>query len=301
MNQISYIENNQINRSKWDGCINQAIGGVVYGYSWYLDIVCPNWNALVLGDYEAVMPLTGKNKLGFNYLFQPYFTQQLGVFSKEKPNSSLINSFITSIPKKYKYIEINFNYLNSFSESDSFLKQVTCHLDLISPYEKLRKGYNQNTLRNIKKAQESGIVISKGLQINTFIEFKKMTVQVPFPEAEYLKLRKIVSQALMKNMGEIWCAYNTVNELVAVAFFLFSHHFTYMLVSASNTEGKNSSAMFLLFDKFINEKSTHPITLDFEGSNIPNIARFFLGFGSVPVNYYRLKMNKLPWFLKWLK
>jgi hypothetical protein len=41
--------------------------------------------------------------------------------------------------------------------------------------------------------------------------------------------------------------------------------------------------------------------LDFEGSEIPGIARFFKSFGAEKFHYYRLKMNRLPWFIKLIK
>lgn len=41
-----------------------------------------NWDALVLNDYEAVMPLTWNKKYGICYLYQPPFTACLGITGK---------------------------------------------------------------------------------------------------------------------------------------------------------------------------------------------------------------------------
>jgi hypothetical protein len=59
--------------------------------------------------------------------------------------------------------------------------------------------------------------------------------------------------------------------------------------------------MHFLFDNIIYQFAGHNMFLDFEGSEIESIARFFKGFGSDKVNYYRLKLNRLPFFLKWMK
>ena len=68
---IQYLEHNQIDKKKWDATIEEC--GNIYAYSWYLDVVHPQWEALVEGDYDTVMPLTGGEKFGVHYLFQPYF------------------------------------------------------------------------------------------------------------------------------------------------------------------------------------------------------------------------------------
>ena len=70
---VHYITYQQIDKSKWDNCIDTAANGLVYGYSFYLDAMAKHWDALVLDDYEAVMPLTWNKKYGITYLYQPFF------------------------------------------------------------------------------------------------------------------------------------------------------------------------------------------------------------------------------------
>ena len=64
-NQIKYLQYKEIDKAKWDVCITNAPNGLIYGYSFYLDCMARRWDALVLGDYEAVMPLTWNKKYGF--------------------------------------------------------------------------------------------------------------------------------------------------------------------------------------------------------------------------------------------
>jgi hypothetical protein len=45
----------------------------------------------------------------------------------------------------------------------------------------------------------------------------------------------------------------------------------------------------------------HRMVLDFEGSEIEGIARFFKSFGAEKRNYYRYKRNRLPWLLRIFK
>jgi hypothetical protein len=56
--------------------------------------------------------------------------------------------------------------------------------------------------------------------------------------------------------------------------------------------------MFLLIDSFIREHAGQALTLDFEGSNDPNVARFYKSFGAAECNYYKITINRLPWIAK---
>ena len=65
---IRYLTRREIDTTKWDHCIDTAGNGLIYAYSFYLDHMARNWDALVLNDYEAVMPLTWNSKFGIRYL-----------------------------------------------------------------------------------------------------------------------------------------------------------------------------------------------------------------------------------------
>jgi hypothetical protein len=80
---INYIKHKDVDTEKWDRCIEQSVNGIIYAFSWYLDIVCDEWDALVDDDYESVFPLVKRKKFGINYIYPPFFTQQLGLFSKK--------------------------------------------------------------------------------------------------------------------------------------------------------------------------------------------------------------------------
>mgnify|MGYP006875189819 CR=1 FL=1 len=92
--RIAYILHKDIDKLKWDACIQKAKNSLLYVHSFYLDIVSSGWDALIAGDYEYVMPLTHRKKLGIAYLAQPAFTQQLGVFSKKKIDYKIVMDFL---------------------------------------------------------------------------------------------------------------------------------------------------------------------------------------------------------------
>src|SRR5664279_3747613 len=93
--------------------MNRADNGLVYGYSVYLDTMANYWDALILNDYEVVMPLTWNKKYGIYYLYQPFFTACLGLFGNNI-TAELVNDFLKVIPDKFKYWDICLNYANRY-------------------------------------------------------------------------------------------------------------------------------------------------------------------------------------------
>ena len=102
---IKFVEYKSINKKKWDDCINNSSNASIFVYSWYLDVVCKDWSALILGDYEAVFPLASKSKYKINYLVQPFFTRYFGLFSKSKTSAKMLAEFFDAIPSKFKFSE----------------------------------------------------------------------------------------------------------------------------------------------------------------------------------------------------
>ncbi|MCX6233509.1 MAG: hypothetical protein NT175_02130 [Bacteroidetes bacterium] len=295
---INYLRRADISTEKWDDCIRNASNGLVYGYSWYLDLVSPEWEALVEGDYRRVFPLTHRRKFGINYLYQPFFTQQLGVFSTDPLSEEIVGSFIEAIPPKYRFAEINLNSQNKLAQDKfNIVRRLNLELDLNFPYENLYKNYSQNTKRNIKKAIESGITVTKNVRPDDLIIlFRKNKGKeiLHLMDKDYLLLKRVVYACLHKGMAQVWGAYTATNDLCAGIIFIFSHQRAIFYFSATNETARENGAMPFLIDTFIKEHAQSREIFDFEGSNDINLARFYKSFGAVENQYHQLVVNKLP-------
>ena len=148
---IKYVRHSEIDRVKWDKTIYASPQGEVYAVCWFLDIVSPGWDALISGDYEIVFPLTKRKKFGFQYLFQPHFTQQLGIFSLKEILPNEIEKFLLAIPRQFRLIEIQLNAGNIFSTAKGFTvaSRKTHLLDLSGEINSIRTGYSENLKRNL--------------------------------------------------------------------------------------------------------------------------------------------------------
>jgi len=299
---IRHLSPEQIDYEKWNNCIQQSVNGNIYALSWYLNLVSPEWEALVEGDYLRVMPLTVKTKLGFKYMLQPFFIQQLGVYSTSNLYPEKTLEFINSIPKSIRYFDINLNSHNEIKNIE-FKRNRNFMLDLITDYKRLQSNYSSNNKRNIKKAGKSNLVLTKGIQPADVIKlFREGPSQrlTRWEEKEYITLERLMYMSIHKGMGVIYGVYTEENQLCAAAFFTrFKKRLTF-LFSGSDNIAKENGAMSFLLDSVIQEYSPSETTLDFEGSNKDSLARFYKGFGSKEVYYLRVKENRLSFPFKGL-
>ncbi len=299
---IRYLQNSEIDYEKWDECISRSFNGNVYAWSWFLDIVCEGWEALVMGDYEQVMPLTSGRKYGINYLYQPPFTQQLGVFSGSSPGILPAGDFLESLRAHFRFAEINLNRHNKINHP-SFKVQMkkNYELDLIQPWEELRKNYTENTTRNIRKAGNYGISIVENADpagiIAMFRREKGKEIK-KLGDKQYQMLEKLIYRSSYKNVAMVAGAYDPNNQLCAGAFLVISHQRVVFLFSANNKIARQHGAMHLLVDRIIKKYAGQALTLDFEGSEIPGLARFYASFGSSETLYPSLVYNRLPGIIR---
>ncbi len=301
---IKFIQHQDIDQKKWDLCIEQSHFSLVYAYSWYLNSVSPNWHALVLNDYDAVMPLTHNKKWGMAYLYQPFFTQQLGVFSKYVPDAELLQAFIQAIPAQYRFTAIQLNESNGAIAPHYPVKKAKNYLlALNKPYPKIYKAYGSQAKRNIKKAQKMGLAIEaiSAEQAIAFYQTNKGHVTKGVQPKHYKLLAQLFSELNSQNKLLVKGVFEANGAMVAsAAFIIHKGRLVFILGNASH-KGREMGAMHYLFDHVIMQFAEHQMVLDFEGSEIPGIARFFKSFGSGKTHYYKLKINRLPWFLRWLK
>jgi hypothetical protein len=294
---IRFVKYRDIDKSKWDGCIEKAFNGNIYGYSWYLDIVCLQWHALIEDDYNAVFPLPSRRKYFTKYIYQPYFTQQLGVFSRNHLTAEVVREFIDCIPSKYKFVDVNLNTLNKTDNLDckvSLLKNF--ELDLIFPYTTLAENYSENTKRNLKRAKQSNISVSSTYSPEDVVRlFRRNRGEglTHLGDKEYKTLLRLIYTCIHKGLAEIAGAYNQNNELCAGAIFIKSHQKAIFLFSAVNEQGRTDGSMTLIIDQFIKQHAGSQLTFDFEGSNDPNLARFYKSFGAKVLTYPRITLSHL--------
>ncbi|MDB5255736.1 MAG: hypothetical protein JWM14_431 [Chitinophagaceae bacterium] len=296
-----FLQHKDIDKKKWDASISVSINKNIYGYSWFLDAVCPNWAGIIKEDYSVVMPLPSKKKMGILYLFQPFFSQQLGPFFRSESDAAGI---LNAIPSRYSYLEMK---LNTFFHPDvsqfNASNNTNYKLTLDKSYEELFKSYAYNTKRNIKKCPSDLIITNEfdDSQAIDMFELNKGATLSNFKKESDIVLMKLIQTLKERSKLEKWAVYNKEGRMMAAAHFAICDKERIFLFSATDEIGKQARAMFFLFDQFIQKYSASGFTINFSGSNDVHVARFYSGFGAKKEIYQSIVKNRLPFFMRWLK
>ncbi len=285
---VKRLKHNQINKTKWDQAISASSSPKIYALSWFLDIVSPEWQALIFEDYTCIMPLPVNYKMGFPRYLQPIFSQQLGVFSNPQLDETSLINFLKHIPRNIK-TDLHFYHNIPHKKTQ---KRANYVLDLSLNYKDLKANYSKNTLRNIKKGQNSTFQITSQGKYDKIIQcFKDTKGKTLRLNSKYYKtLETLIIQAQKRNAAHVYTCEIDATFVCGVVLFSFLDRL-YFLFSATSALAKSTSAMPYLIDHIIKTHAESRRYLDFEGSDNENLARFYSGFGGKNEPYYRYQCS----------
>jgi hypothetical protein len=134
--------------------------------------------------------------------------------------------------------------------------------------------------------------------IKTFKDFKGKELKAA--NISYDLLRSIIKEGVKRKAIELYDI-NSDEDYLGSALFLTIAQRKVFLFSAINDIGRKKRAMFFLIDSIISANATQNILLDFEGSDNTKLASFYERFGAKEKLYLHIKVNRLPFLIKWLK
>jgi hypothetical protein len=299
--EIRYLDRSEIDIEKWDRCILNAPNGLIYARSFYLDAMSKNWSALILNDYECVMPLTWNRKFGISYLYQPAFASQLGIFFENHADTAIFEKFVRQAKFYFRFCEIHLNFANSVEDS---IPRANYILNLARPYPEIRNGYKKRLIENLNEAEFHHLIYTSSNDCRSAIKLFKNQYGKRFPkvqETDFQRFEKLCDELINKNMLFLREIKDESDELLNISIFIKDDRRIYNIMSVSLPLGREKRAHFYLLDHLIMEFASQDLILDFEGSEVPGIAEFYRKFGSINQPYSFLKFNHLPLPIRLLK
>lgn len=305
-----FLDKSEIDFHKWDDCVQHSSQSIIYAESWYLDIVAPNWGGIVLeenGSYLFVFPVAYNRKASINYVYQPFFTQQLGYFSNEYSLSMFFDKIVSILHEKFQYAEYAFNTHNSeeFDFPGSIRQRNTYEIEATQELTQIRKKYNSNRKRDIKKALKAALKVeylSDFETVNGIFQSNRGLLVDDLKDQDYKRLENLVEKATRLKRAQMLQVVDAENNIHAAGLFLRDKHRMIYLFGSATQLGMGSGAMSFMIDNAIAKSHEARLVFDFEGSDIPNLSKFYSGFGGLKKIYSHYDFNHLPWYLKlWKK
>lgn len=298
MNSVKHIIHKDIDFEKWDRVVLSSAFPLVFAQSFYLNATSPQWDALVIGDYESVFPLTQKQKWSVPYLSQPSFTPQLGVYGTVNPETE--QQFYNYITSHYKLIEIELNASNKL-RSKEHVPKTTYIIDYKTGYKQ-----NQNTKRNVAKALDHHLKFEQ-IPVHE-IESQSQQYLNPFLK-KGLKLApgtihtfdRLLHSCLQANALYTFRVVDEQQAVQAIAHFISNGKHTVYLKGINFDKQQSLGSMHLLNSSAITFFESKTEIFDFGGGTKESLANFYKGFGASPLRYSSLKYNRLPWLIKMVK
>lgn len=282
---IKYIRHKDILFDAWDACVARSRRPLVYAGSTYLNAICnQEWDALIYGNYEAVFPLPVKRKWGIPLVYQPFFCQQLGLFA---PDGFFLgySDFLNAIPHKFLKAGLHLN--PAFTLPENMLQRCNLLLNLNRPYDQIAAGYNADARKNLRKCTEAGIIVETCDDFAAAVSLYREVWGLLNPvlkEQHYLSFTK-ACEALQSSSEAICLRAYMGEKVLSYAIFLRSPHYLHYVCAAPTVEGRKLGVMHAVIDHVAESYAGQNLFLDFEGSEIPDVAAFYRKFGPFEERY----------------
>lgn len=305
---VLLLYRSQLDLTQWDTFIAASPQRILYAYSWYLDTVSPDWNALIVVEndqWQAVMPLPCRKKWGMNVVQQPFFCQLLGFFTHPSVDfQEVSNKLLTELTTSFHYIS---TYSGRFAENTNFPEDLKVTnaanwiLPLHHPYSVLFQNYTRDRQTNLKRAEKSQWKSQQSTDVEPLIALFRNNhatqIEGGVSENAYDLLRAVMALLAQKKALRLVYAVREGRIEAGALFAVFNNRIIY-LFNAASPAGRQSNVRTWLIDQMIREYAETDFVFDFESPEIPSIASFYRSFGAQPEVYSQLSFNNLPFPLK---
>lgn len=306
----------QIDDQRWDLLISTSEQQIVYAQSWYLDIICEHWEALVwpsADDYQVVMPIPTRYKWGLKVVEQPLFCQFLGFFSITTLKPALFGKFLSVFSNRFSYISsynfhpVHFDMLKSVKGDFSMLRyehRQTVLLSLDQPYVQIKTTYTADRLRNLRRGEEFAWQIKGSLDIemlgNLFRDNHAGRIEGGVSRKAYEMLVRLFEALHARNQVTLMYALKN-GQIHAGAMFVHGGKSIIYLFNAADETGRQANARTVLIDNYLKDQAEKTLEFDFESPEVKSIFDFYKSFGAVETPYIAIWKNELPFPFKQLQ
>lgn len=296
-NNIEILSSHEIDKIKWNTLVNDSKNGLVYAQSDFLDRMADNWAAVIVGDYESILPIPYRKKWGISYSYSVPFVQQLGLIGKvEDAKAAKIKS---EIQKKFKYGTIQLNSGNAALAAHLGASPMpNMYISLQEPFSVLEKNFKKEVFRVSEKLIKDNWLYNSSIHAEECINLYRRMQGHKMKHIRVYDFERLI-QFCNENKNTTLqyfarAVQNRAGEICSVVLLLKDRKRIYNIINASTTQGRKAGTNYMLYYECLKEFSQQPILFDFEGSAIPGVAGFYNKFNPRKEFYHIWHYNALP-------
>ncbi|MFY8046647.1 MAG: hypothetical protein ACOVOS_08740, partial [Chitinophagaceae bacterium] len=257
---IRLVTRQDIDHQLWDACIDNTTNGLVYAKIDFLDLMSDQWDAIVIDNYRAIMPIPFRKKWGIRYVYQVPFIQQLGLIGTYDDTELL--ECLNLMQETFRYGGYAFNFLNTTGVATVAKNYV---LDLTPDYQTIAKGYRNDHRRNLQWDRIRQLEYRKTEAVVETIHLYRELYHHKFLHVPRQSFEHLIRFAQRRPAQAIVREARENGKLSSAILALKDNKRLYTLVSATTEQGKKTAANRFLLDRLIREFAGNDLLLDFEG------------------------------------
>lgn len=295
---IQFYDSQKIDQVKWDNCIAKNENGLIYAQYQYLNHLTKQWSAIIIGDYQAILPIPWNIKWGIRYYQAIPFIQQLGLVGQVEINK--IPIILKTIQKFASYGDLFFNFDNlALANAVPCIPKTNLVLDLRQDYRTIANKYRKDLVHNLDKAKKHHPIYQESRSYANILALYQKQYAHRFnwvTESDFQQLSQLLSyyhpkqKCLVRELID-----QTTEDLLAAAILLKDSKRLYLLINVITHLGRQRSSNHLLIDQIIHEFADSQLLFDFEGSEIPGVNDFYANYQPINQPYFHFHHNQLSW------
>ena len=282
---MRFLSSHELNKNKWDALVGSA-GGRHFSASFFLDATAKNWGVYTDENYSKGFALCYNEVLGIKLLYPPIFGRTVDFFNLDETELKQIPALLK---KQFAVGYIQSETLLSFENKSEKTYQV------YSPENKM----STLATRMLKKATGQGFSV-RPAEFKHVLPLIKQELSGKIKELNPENLGRL--EALLRALeakNHLLCLgiLDSQSRLCGGLFFARSEHrITYVLGTAQK-DCRDNGGMYLCMQEAITQAASAGKMMDFGGSNIASIRRFYLALGGSDQRYFAWSWDKSPrWF-----
>lgn len=281
----------------------------------------PDWLAMyesklqLFGIYSCNEELTGAfflyrdGKAGLSFFKNPPYTPHIGwlfengsqnhakVLSQNKKVMEVMADFMQGLPLGVISCALPFSVFDMQPFTWKKFKVVphyTYRLSLALSVEELEQRMSTEHRSSLRKAGKDGLTVEKIMDYSVVKKLVLKTFDRKNKKLDKNLLEKILCGFADASNSFAFAAWNK-GQPVAAIFTIHDRSTAYYLLGGFDSAGKHRGAGILcMWQSILYARESGLNTFDFEGSMLPEVERFFRGFGADLVPYFTVNKAWLP-------